>query len=111
VKDTINYSGFEKIDIRVGTIIGAEEVEGSEKLIKLIVDIGHEKRQILTGMKKWYVPDNFIGLQTLVLVNLETRKMLGIESRGMLLSIGTDHNKKPILIVPKEEAENGTGVS
>lgn len=110
-KPTIKYEDFAKIEIRTGTILGAEKVEDSTKLIKLMIDIGEETpRTILTGMQKWYSPEEFVGMQTLVLANLEPRKMAGTESQGMLLSIGSDDNAKPILILPKEPARNGDEV-
>ena len=87
-------------------------MEGSVKLLKLEVDLGKlGKRTILTGMAQFYKPEDFTGLQTLFLYNLEPRKMVGIESQGMLLSVGLDHSKKPILIKLAETAENGDGVS
>jgi len=111
LKSTIQYSDFEKMDIRVATILSAEAVEGSEKLIKLVLDVGDgQERVILTGMAKWYSPKDFVGMQTLIIANLEPRKMMGLESQGMLLSIGTDFSKRPVFIVPKEKVENGQGV-
>lgn len=108
----INYDDFAKIEIKVGTIIKCIAVEGSVKLLKLDVDFGTlGMRTILTGMASFYEPDDFNGLQTLFLYNLEPRKMMGIESQGMLLSVGLDHSKKPILIKLTETAENGDGVN
>ena len=87
-------------------------MEGSVKLLKLEVDLGKlGKRTILTGMAQFYKPEEFNGLQTLFLCNLEPRKMMGAESQGMLLSVGLDHSKKPILIKLTEVAENGDGVN
>ena len=107
----VNIAAFEKFDIKTATVLSAENVEGSEKLIKLGLDIGNgETRQIITGMAKWYKPEDFVGMQTLILANLEPKKMMGVESQGMLLSIGTDFSKRPIFIIPKEAVENGEGV-
>ncbi len=87
-------------------------MEGSVKLLKLEVDFGTlGTRIILTGMAPYYKPEEFNGLQTLFLYNLEPRKMMGVESQGMLLSAGLDHSKKPILIKLAEIAENGDGVN
>ncbi len=111
-KPTINYSDFEKLEIKVGTIVAAENVENSNKLIKLTVDIGSgEMRTILTGMAKWYNPEDFKNMQTLVLTNLEPKKMAGQESQGMLLSIGTDLDSKPVFVIPKVPVDNGEGIS
>ncbi|MFZ5424538.1 MAG: methionine--tRNA ligase [Patescibacteria group bacterium] len=111
LKETIEYEDFAKLDIRVGTIVSVEPVEGSSKLLKLQVNFGEEERQILTGMQKWYKPEDFEGKQSLFIVNLAPRKMMGLESQGMLLSIGSDFSKKPILILPSNPAENGDGVA
>ena len=108
----ITYDDFSKLEIKVGTIINCTPVEGSVKLLKLEVDFGKlGKRTILTGMAQFYKPEEFNGLQTLFLCNLEPRKMMGAESQGMLLSVGLDHSKKPILIKLTEVAENGDGVN
>lgn len=108
----ITYDDFAKVDIRVGTITKCEPVAGSVKLLRLEIDFGPlGTRQILTGMAPYYKPEVFVGLQTLFLVNLEPRKMMGLESQGMLLSVGLDHTKTPILIKLSETAENGDGVN
>ena len=109
---SVSYEDFTKIEIKVGTITKCEHVEGSSKLLRLEVDFGTlGTRQILTGMASFYEPDVFVGLQSLFLFNLEPRKMVGLESQGMLLSAGLDHTKKPILIKLSEPAENGDGVN
>lgn len=112
IKPTINYNDFQKLDIRVGTIEQAEEVEKSEKLIKLTVNFGElGTRTILTGMKMHYSPEEMQGMQTLFVVNLEPRKMMGMESQGMILAVGLDLKQKPNFILPQTQAENGDGVS
>jgi methionine--tRNA ligase beta chain len=108
----ITYDDYSKIEIRVGTVKNCEPVAGSNKLYKLDVDFGPlGERTILTGMQAYYQPTDFIGLQTLFLYNLEYRKMMGLESQGMILAIGLDHSKKPILINLHGEVENGDGVN
>lgn len=110
LKSTINYEDFSKIDVRVGTITNAEKVEKSEKLLKLEVDFGEfGKRQILAGVAGWYEPEELIGMQTTFVLNLETRKMMGMESQGMVFALGLDDSKKPIFLMPKETVENGDG--
>ncbi len=90
----ITIDEFSKVELRVGTVLEAEAVEGSEKLIKLMVDLGEEKpRQILTGIKKWYKPASLAGKQFIFITNLEPRMMMGLESNGMLLATDTE---KPI---------------
>jgi len=109
-KNIINYEEFSKIDVRVGTVINAERVKKSEKLIKLEVDFGElGKRQILTGIAEWYKPEDLVGMQTTFVVNLEARKLMGSESQGMIFTLGLDDDKKPVFLLPKESVENGEG--
>ncbi len=112
IKPTITYDDFAKLDIRVGLVTNCENVPKSDKLLRLEIDFGKlGTRQILTGMSMWYKPKDFINKQFLFIVNLEPRKMMGLESQGMLLSIGTDHEQKPIFIQPAAETTNGEGIS
>ena len=112
MKNTINYEDFAKLDIRMGTVVSCENVPKSNKLLKLEVDFGGLGiKQILTGMATWYNSENYVGKQFPFIVNLEPRKMMGLESQGMMLSVGTDFSKKPILLLPEEEVENGEGIS
>jgi methionyl-tRNA synthetase len=88
IADTIDFESFAKIDLRVGEIINAEEVEGSDKLLKLTLNIGTETRTIFSGIKTAYSPDALIGRLTLVIVNLAPRKMRFGISEGMVLAAG-----------------------
>ncbi|MBW6441316.1 methionine--tRNA ligase, partial [Patescibacteria group bacterium] len=86
-KPIIKFEDFAKIDIRLGTILSAEGVEGSEKLIKMEVDFGEiGKRQIIAGIKAWYSPETIVGKQLPFIINIEPRKMMGLESQGMVLA-------------------------
>ncbi len=98
----ITIDDFAKVELKVGTIIKAEEVEGSGKLIKLMVDLAEENpRQILAGVKQWYEPADLIGKQVVVVANLEPRKMMGLESQGMMLAAESEDG--PVfLTVPKK---------
>lgn len=110
VKNKINYEEFSKIDVRVGTIINVQKVENSDKLLKLEVDFGEfGKRQILTGIAKWYKPEDLVGVQTTFVINLEARKLMGMESQGMIFALGLDDNRKPVFLLPRESVENGEG--
>lgn len=112
LKDQITFEDFAKIDVRVGEIVECENVEKSDKLLKLVVDFGDlGQRQILTGLAMWYKPDDMIGMKTTFLLNLEPRKMMGLESQGMILALGLDHTKKPIFVTPANEVENGEGLN
>ena len=108
VKPTITFDVLEKLDIRVGTIKLVEDVKGSDKLVKLTVDFGDQLRTILVGMKQERVdPKQLEGVQTLFVVNLEPKKIMGEVSEGMLLDIGYADGIKPALAVPEEEVPNG----
>lgn len=96
---------FVKLEIRVGTVLEAEEVIGSDKLIKQIVDFGLEKRQILSGIRKWYKPEQLVGNQFVYVTNLEPRIMMGLESQGMILCVG---DEKPIPLKPSKKVANGS---
>lgn len=104
----ISYDDFKKIDLRIGTILEAERVDGSEKLLKLQVDLGEEKRQVIAGIAKSYEPENLIGKQIVVLVNLEPRSLMGLESQGMLLA--ADKDGLPIILVPEKEVSAGSTI-
>ncbi len=97
----INFDDFAKIDIRVGEVIDAEDVEGSDKLIKQTVDFGElGKRTILSGIKKWYKPNDLIGKKLLYVTNLEPKEMFGFQSQGMLLAgIKEDQEEKEAVLI------------
>jgi len=104
----INFDDFAKVELRVGTVLEAEEVPGSEKLIKQIVDFGElGKRQVLSGIKKWYKPSQLVGKQFVYVMNLEPRKMMGLESQGMILA--TD-SEKPYPLKPSSKVPAGTKI-
>ena len=98
---------FAKLDIRIVKVIEATPLEGSEKLVKLQVEIGAgETRQILAGIGKSYQAESLVGRLLVAIVNLETRKMMGEESQGMILATGDDIEKIS-LIQPEKEVEAG----
>lgn len=108
VKPTIKFEDLEKIDARVGTIEKVENVEGSDKLVRLIVNFDDFKRTILVGMKKEREnPKEIEGKQALFVVNLEPRKMMGELSEGMLFDIGYSNEITPVLAIPEKEVPNG----
>lgn len=109
VKSPITTADLDKIDIRVGTILSVEDVIGSEKLVKLVVDFGDHRRNILAGMKQERTEPRAIeGRQALFVVNLEPRKMAGELSEGMLFDIGYADGVEPVLAVPESIVPNGT---
>lgn len=106
----IPFSHFSGVDMRVGTIISAEPIEGSEKLLKLMVDFGEdEPRQILSGIAKYVDIEDLVGTQLPFVVNLEPREMMGMESNGMLLAAhGSDG--EPVFLVPSAAVEPGSKI-
>lgn len=104
----ITIDEFFKIELKTGTVLEAESIEGSEKLIKLKVDLGEEApRQILAGLKLYFKPEYFIGKQFIFVANLEPRMMMGLESAGMILCAGDD---KPILLKPSSKVTPGSKI-
>jgi len=85
VKDTIAFDDFTKLDMRTGTILAAEKVKKTKKLLKLTVDLGFEERTVVSGIAEFFKPEDTIGKQVLLLANLAPRKLKGIESQGMIL--------------------------
>jgi methionine--tRNA ligase beta chain len=109
VKGKISFADLNRIDVRVGTILSVEDIDGSDKLLKLTVDFGDHLRSILAGMKKEREhPREIEGQQALFVVNIEPKKMLGEISEGMLFDIGYADGVKPALAVPERMVPNGT---
>ncbi|WP_314908320.1 methionine--tRNA ligase [Oribacterium asaccharolyticum] len=96
-KDEVSYEDFEKLDFRIGKILHAEEVKKSKKLLLFKVQIGEEVRQILSGIKSAYKPEDLVGKKVMVLVNLKPRMIAGYESQGMLLSAAFEQDGEEIL--------------
>lgn len=101
----ITIDDFSKLEMRVGTVVSAAPHPNADKLIVLQVDVGEEEpRQLVAGLRQWYQPENMVGMQIVVLTNLQPAKLRGVESRGMLLAamdddgvavLTTDRPKKP----------------
>ncbi len=106
IKPTISIDDFAKVDLRVGTIVSADDLEESNKLIKLVVDIGIEKRQIIAGIKKAYKVEDLVGKQVVVIVNLEPKNLAGYESKGMLLAASSD-DSGPVILLPGKPLPDG----
>ena len=109
-KETIEFEDFTKLDIRVGTILEAEKVAKTKKLLKLKVDVGIDIRTIVSGIAESFSPEEIIGLQVSVLVNLAPRKIRGVESQGMILMADTPDGKLAF-VAPSKEVKNGQSVS
>ena len=108
-KDTIQFDDFQKMDIRVSTILAAEKVAKTKKLLKLTVDTGIDKREIVSGIAEHFTPEELVGKQVLVLVNLAPRELKGILSKGMIL-MAEDASGKLRLLQPGDTTNNGAVV-
>ena len=107
--EKITIEDFMKVDLRVGKIIEAEEVEDSRKMLKLIVDIGEEKRTIYAGVKKSYSPEDLLNKLVIVIINLKPREMKFGTSDGMM--IATQNNDEIIILQPEKDVMPGSKVS
>lgn len=108
IKPTIAFDILDQIDIRAGTIEAVEDIQGSDKLVRLVVDFGDHKRKILVGMKsERQNPQEIKGKQALFVVNLAPKKMMGEVSEGMLFDIGHADRVRPVLAVPESPVPNG----
>ena len=108
-KDEITFDDFQKMDIRVSTILEAEKVAKTKKLLKLTIDTGIDKRTIVSGIAEHFTPEELVGKQVLVLVNLAPRMLRGIESKGMIL-MAEDASGKLRLLQPNEAVNSGAVV-
>ena len=109
-KNIIEFDDFTKVDLRVGTVIEAENIPKSDKLLKLKVDTGLDQRTILSGISKYYSPDEIINKKVMVLINLKPRKMMGYESEGMLL-LADDGDGNLSLMQPDSDISDGAVVA
>ncbi len=108
-KAAIQFDDFTKMDLRVGTILEAEVVPKTKKLLKLLIDTGIDKRTVVSGIAEYYQPENIIGQQVVMLVNLEPRKIRGIESQGMIM-MAENADGKLCFVTPSEGFMNGAEV-
>lgn len=108
-KENISFDDFTKMDIRIGTILEAEKVAKTKKLLKLTVDTGIDKRTVVSGIAEFFNPDEIIGKQVSILVNLAPRKIRDIESQGMIL-MGEDANGDLVFIQPSKQVKAGSEV-
>jgi len=110
-KETINFDDFTKLDIRIGTILEAEKIPKTKKLLKLKVDVGIDIRTIVSGIAESFDPKNIIGQKVSVLVNLAPRKLRGVESQGMILMSDTVDGKLTFIEPDADAVANGEKVS
>jgi len=104
----VTFKDFQKLDIRIGKILDCEKIPGAKKLLKVSLDIGTETRETVAGMAEFFSPEELVGKTVVVLVNLEPKKLMGVESQGMILS--ADLDGKPFLLTVESDVPPGTKV-
>jgi methionyl-tRNA synthetase len=109
LKSEISFDDFKKLDLRIAKVIACEPVPKTDKLLKVLVDMGFEKRQIVAGVAKHYKPEDLVGRRIVVVANLAAIKLCGVESQGMLLAAHSD--KDLMILSPAGEAIPGSQVS
>ena len=105
---SITYDDFAKLDIRIAKIISIEKIPGKTKIVKGVIDLGSEKRDLIIGGAEFYQPEDLIGKTVVAIVNLETKKIAGIESNAMLLA--ADLNAKPFWLTVTDDVPLGTKI-
>ena len=105
---SVSYDDFTKLDLRVAKIESIEKIPGKTKIVKGVVNLGSEKRDVIIGGAEFYQPEELIGKTVIVVANLEPKKMAGVESNAMLLA--ADVNDKPYWLTVLEDVEPGTKI-
>ena len=105
---TISYDDFTKMDLRVAKIVSVEPISGKTRIVKGVIDLGEEKRDVIIGGAEFYQPDELVGKIVIVVANLEPKKMAGVESNAMLLA--ADVNEKPMWLTVSDDVPLGTKI-
>jgi len=105
----ISFEEFQKLDLRIGKIIEANQIPGSRNLIKMTVDFGTEKRQAVAGLLQWYKPEDLTGKKCAFILNLQRRKLMGVESQCMVLA-AEDSKGSVIVLQPEKDIEVGSKI-
>ena len=104
----ITYDDFAKLDLRIAKIVNTEKIPGKSRIIKGIIDLGEEKREVIIGGAEYFQPEELVGKMVVVIANLEPRKIEGFESNAMLLA--ADVNEKPFWLTVSEDIPLGTKI-
>ncbi|HSD04515.1 MAG TPA: tRNA-binding protein [Nitrosopumilaceae archaeon] len=104
----ITYDDFAKLDLRIAKIVSTEKIPGKSKIIKGVIDLGEEKREVIIGGAEYYQPEELVGKTVVVIANLEPRKIAGLESNAMLLA--ADVNDRPFWLTVSEDVPLGTKI-
>ena len=105
--DMFDFGEFAKLEIRIGTVVEAQRVEDADRLIKTVIDFGNEKRQVVAGFGHLHTPEELIGKQVPVVLNINEAEIRGVKSQGIFVAIGDD---KATLLVPENATENGSKI-
>ena len=105
-KNNISFDDFSKLDLRIGTVLEAEKVKDADKLLKLLIDLGSEKRTVVSGIALSFSAEEVVGKQVCLVANLEPRKIKGILSQGMILMV-EDSDKKLVFLSPENHVPVG----
>jgi methionine--tRNA ligase beta chain len=105
----ISFEEFQKLDLRIGKVIKASQILGSKNLIRILVDFGTEKRQAVAGLLRWYKPQDLVNKKCVFILNLQKRKMMGVESQCMILA-AEDDKGNVVVLQPEKEIVEGSRV-
>jgi len=105
----ISFDEFQKLDLRVGKIIEANQISGSRNLVRMIVDFGTEKRQAVAGLLQWYKPENLLGKKCAFILNLQRRKLMGVESQCMIFA-AEDDKGNVVVLQPEKDIAQGSRI-
>lgn len=106
----IPFKQFQELDLRVGKVLSAEAIPGSKNLMKLQVDFGAEKRQAVAGLLQFYKPEDLVGNKYMFILNLERRRLMGVESQCMIFAAEDDQGSV-VLMIPEKDVKEGSKVS
>jgi methionyl-tRNA synthetase len=105
----IPFQEFQKLDLRIGKIVEANQISGSKKLIRMLVDFGDEKRQAVAGLLQWYKPEDLVGKKCVFVLNLQRRVMMGVESQCMILA-AEDNAGNVVILQPEKDIVEGSKI-
>jgi len=105
----VSFEEFQKLDMRVGKVLEANQIPGSRNLVRMIVDFETEKRQVVAGLLQWYKPDNLVGKKYAFILNLQRRKFMGVDSQCMILA-AEDNKGNVVCLQPEKDIAEGSKI-
>lgn len=105
----ISFQNFQKLDMRIGKVLEANQIPGSQNLIRMIVDFGTEKRQAVAGLLQWYKPEELVGKKYAFILNLQRRRFMGVESQCMILA-AEDDEENVVCLQPEKDVAEGSKI-